>query len=111
MLGKIINLKLSNILRLAALKKYRDAFLEISKKAGEHVKWEEQTHPLDVEYLKRHGCTMWEDEDEKGCESRTRKLEEELGIKWGKMDFIEFSDIFVVALITIYRAQWKVKSI
>jgi len=35
-------------------------------------------------------------------ESRIRKLEEELGIDRGNMDFVEFSDVFVVGLTVAY---------
>ena len=102
MWGVIFNQNFFNLIRLAELKKFRDGFLEVAKKAGEHVEWEEHTYPLDVEYVKRHGCYVWEEQDEKLGESRIRKLEEELGIDRGNMDFVAFSDVFVVGLTVAY---------
>lgn len=105
MWGNILNHELFYVLRLAELKKYRDGFLEIAQKAGQHVDWEEHTHPLDVEYVKRYGGFLWEEEDDKLSETRIRELEDELGIKRGDMDFVEFSDVFVVGLAVAFCAQ------
>lgn len=72
------------------------------------MKWEEQTYPLDVEYVKRHGCLLVEEQDEKLRESRIRKLEAELGLDVGNMDFVHLSDAFVVELVNAYGGQWIV---
>lgn len=62
------------------------------------MKFHERTHPLDVEYLRRHGCPPWEEEDAKLGEERMKKVEKDLGIEIGNTDFMEIEDPFVLGL-------------
>jgi hypothetical protein len=87
------------------MKKFRDGFTDVARKASEDVKWQETQYPLDVEYVKRHGCAVWEEDDEELGERRIRELEKEMGIPRAEMDVTEISDLFVAGLAVVYKGN------
>jgi hypothetical protein len=92
-------------IRLSKLEKYRDAFLTLERKAREQVKFQEESLPIDEEYVKRHGEMSFETEDLELAERRLKAIEDDLGIKRGTMDFLQIEDPFVMYLAMTYGSE------